>query len=70
MRPDADGVQRQSRDHRLRDTVFLITAKIGPGVQSHLLDSGAGGRLPQGSRHRSPLPSDLRQREITGTTEI
>lgn len=34
--------------------VFLITAKIGPGVPSHLLNTGAGGRLPQGSTHRSP----------------
>lgn len=34
--------------------VFLITAKIGPGVPSHLLNTGAGGWLPQGSTHRSP----------------
>lgn len=33
--------------------VFLITAKISPGVPSHLLNTGAGGRLPQGSTHRS-----------------
>lgn len=34
--------------------VFLITAKIGPGVPSHLLNAGAGGRLPQGSTPGSP----------------
>lgn len=61
MRLDTDGVQRQSRDHQLASAatggwhcVFLITAKISPGVPSHLFNSGAGGCLPQGSTHRSP----------------
>lgn len=61
MRLDTDGVQRQSRDHQLASAatggwhcVFLITAKISPGVPSHLFNSGAGGCLPQGSTHSSP----------------
>lgn len=60
MRLDTDGVQRQSRDHQLVSAatggwhcVFLITAKISPGVPSHLFNSGAGGWLPQGNTHRS-----------------
>lgn len=32
---------------------LLITAKIGPGVPSHLLHTGAGGWLPRWSAHRS-----------------